>query len=60
MAYSKYYKEEKWDHIQMQTDEWEFVILKELKGAYHVPRISQEGMNLLKGYINFYLEEFDT
>lgn len=60
MAYLKFHKVEEWNHIQMRTDEWEFTIIKELKGDQHVPRISIEVIDFLKRFVDFYVEEFDN
>lgn len=43
----------------MITDDWEFVIIKEMKGPHHVPRISTNIVDFLKRFVNFYLEYFD-
>lgn len=60
MAYPKFNKVEEWNHIHMRIDEWEFSIIKELKGPQHVLRISINAMDFLKKFIDFYLEDFDN
>lgn len=44
----------------MRTYEWEFIIIKELKEAQRIPKISIEMMEFLKSFVNFYLDEFDN
>lgn len=60
IAYPKFHKFEEWNYIHMRKDECEFIIIKELKGAQHVPKISIEVIDFLKSFTYFYLEEFDN
>lgn len=60
MAHPKWYKEEDWNDIQLRIDEQKFTILKELKGANHVPKFSLEDLEFLKRFVDFYLEDSDN
>lgn len=60
MTYPKFYKVEEWNHTHMRIDEWEFTIIKEMKGPQHVNRISINAIKFLKIFVNFYLEENDN
>lgn len=60
MAYPKFHKVEEWIDIHMRIDEWEFTILKEIKGPQHVLKLSTNIVKFLKRFVDFYLKEFDN